>query len=221
MSRFISVTKVNDEYQVNTNASLVEATPKGMSIASYDTAYCFLNIEESPMVPKKGGTTYEAPTAESWELWSESDATYDSASKAVFASNYYSIMLTNGYTGYAIMKVGNKIYAFDLDTTDTIVDGIELEFDSTLPVPIVTNHSGVEYESGHLVTVTDKNNYHIKFNGDDGFYSYEDNIWNAVYGDSDYYSPDSSDVYQYITVGALDTTNRTINIKRYCLQGID
>lgn len=225
---YIEVKKKNDgKYEVNPNATpSVGGNIMGAAISSYETAYCFMNVMEEPLLPKHGEDySNYAPTSESFEIWDTIttgwDCNYSQDSHALFAGRPDNIMFTNGNSGYAIMKVGDKIWATYPNDND-FNEGFEITLDPNVEIPIVTNDSGVPYTANQLNVITDTNNYHIKYSGSEyGFFSITTYTFESCPSDTEYSPPGDSTLYQYITVGAFDSNNRTINFARYVLQGID
>ena len=215
--------KSNGKYEVIPNSSPMDTTLKGAAISSYETAFCFLNVTETPYFPKRGAQySSSVPTSEDFEIWTSYDnfeVTYDILNKSLFAGRSDSLMLTDGYSGYALMKIGDKFYAVE-PGSDAFTEGFEVTMDSSLEIPIVTNAGGTPYPPNQVSTITNTDRIHVRYNGSNkAFYSITEYSFETASPDSEYYPPDAGN-YQYVTVGTLDVNNRKINFARYVFEGI-
>lgn len=224
-TRYVAITKNGDNYEVDTNAAppVAELVPKAQC-ENYDWHWLFTSISERPSIPQYGNIDDPVPTEELLDIWQASDALYYPDDKFIWAPDLTGVMVTeNADTGYAVMKIGDKIYAFHPQAEyDVLHPGIELTFDPTLETPGVFDEEGHEFESGHVVDIYDhQSNLRIRYNGSNiSFASCDDGYFEPAGDVGTILPPLGTMGYLYITVGALDTTNWKINLKRYCIHGI-
>ena len=224
-TRYVAITKNGNNYEVDTNAvpPVAELVPKAQCEV-YDYRWLFTSISETPLIPQYGNNEDPVPTEELLDIWQVSDALYYPDDKFIWSVDLTGVMVTeNSDNGYAIMKIGDKIYAFRPQVECNVLNpGIELTFDPTLETPGVFDDEGREFESGHVVDMYEyQSNLGIRYNGSNiAFVSDNDGYFEPIEDVGTILPPLGTMGYLYITVGALDTTNWKINIKRYCIHGI-